>query len=1444
MKKQFSGFIRSKKMFLLLGIVLLFGLTHPASADLDERYARNGELYMLIGDGVNCGVYDLHNHSSRVPEHLYNPGKAYGIRVDLDRNIYSFIEDRDADWVPINGWVTVKDWVPGDGFIGHTHHYAHDTSGNCTCRWGWYRDVAGNVAKVWNGKWYHGRNLSGQNRCKKLTAKKIDHLFYKCRWSYGMGSPVKSPSTPVATSRETKQTYYIIRGCHDGCCPDQGNHEEPPETPITDGLISSFGRAYFYKRTVGRQDGTITVNGADYGGQIIGNQNDLSGLFLGVSAKTAESEWVYLLGDNVIFNWLRESNFPVTRSQVQINDVAVSDQWWQKGGIVYAYNAKNGNVYKFERDENTGTHLPPEEIPLVGTNPGDVDDIETDGFGNLYFAKTFRDPVKPQDYTDANIDRIEWNYVPDLGVAYGKLVYKQTVSKAAFQVDYYSGSRTPVRVGEKVLGSNTFSRRVVYAPWTGENLPTSSGGYAGLDKSKIQASGSAVPEIEQPTVEDNVRTEIAAINVATPPQVVGFKPGHVDIAGPYIYEGENRISVPYSDDFEYKENVIYSFEAENFPLFDGNGVNRRAQSLSNTSANQVVDMRAGCKGTGTGYTGGFCSTIIQESMKYYWKITMLEDRYGDTRNQIIFGANGNGIPSPILNLMLDKGKYRIELSIKYDFYDYDLLQYGSLAGNKEDVRFSNLNGGQLQWAQASGSGQKTSITFQVEESSGYQQAPPGRIFMLVRDSDGNVINEKYGGVEPTPVPVATGSNPDGSPQYGQPTFSEPIYVVPEDSTWTFKLREIDSWLDENGNWVNYEGSLSRNRVHLLTQPSPPDPGNPQIIPGTLGWHDEAGNPIHTEVKWNMRFEAPQDMPALDINEGDNMLPGFYPLSEVSVDRNDLSAFEVTFGDVPRNVANRRPKGDFDVPSDPYFYLLTCNVKRSYTYKAYMEFTFGTSTFRAEVPYTRFIKMKAIARIVVTDETPPHLVITDQNVIYGTTGDPLTAPGDPNGRDPLPPDDNPEEIEITVFDNNPFGRFDRTFTESPYYSTAGTGPKHDLSKWEGVYSHTVQKPDKILMDVPLGMEDGDVTPAGSDKDAAMSAYTRDVIFRDEAGTPVFSDPLTRRVDEGEFASECWALFTIPIDEIQDYSDESVHGARNVLPINREGFPAYTYSIRATDSSGNMAVHSLGSIYVRDNDRPNIFIMVESPRQGVSQVVPTNIKDDFIDLFSFVDNNTSWGGPPWLVVPEDSRSTLDVMQIVPPEGSAAEVTKVLYEDIRLKFRYFVVDNIARGSTGENITPMAAQDGHVVWKLLGVEDNPIDLETTSPFVEKIFREPKYPELGIGDYEFQLQVHDFATNWEGVPLTEDTAVGADRYNTRTLRIRVPIYDTTVRVHTIESRYSHDSQSDSLAPGVFSSPSSSGSSGEDSGEGASESAGEGTGEGAGESTGEGAGEGSEEGEE
>ncbi|MFZ5950460.1 MAG: hypothetical protein ACOYXC_07130, partial [Candidatus Rifleibacteriota bacterium] len=80
-------------------LVLVFSLSGlSAFAALKPEYRRNGECYLLIGEGdVSLrGIFRLNNPEQNKyfspPKYLFKPDSSIGFSVDLDRKIYTFSE--------------------------------------------------------------------------------------------------------------------------------------------------------------------------------------------------------------------------------------------------------------------------------------------------------------------------------------------------------------------------------------------------------------------------------------------------------------------------------------------------------------------------------------------------------------------------------------------------------------------------------------------------------------------------------------------------------------------------------------------------------------------------------------------------------------------------------------------------------------------------------------------------------------------------------------------------------------------------------------------------------------------------------------------------------------------------------------------------------------------------------------------------------------------------------------------------------------------------------------------------------------------------------------------------------------------------------------------------------------------------------------------------------
>ncbi len=99
---------KSSKVLSSLGVILtlFLGISQPIYSALKPEYLRNGECYLLIGEGSAAlrGVYRLNNPEKEkfYKDNIVISGGSIngtmGFNVDLNRNIYTFTENTNASW--------------------------------------------------------------------------------------------------------------------------------------------------------------------------------------------------------------------------------------------------------------------------------------------------------------------------------------------------------------------------------------------------------------------------------------------------------------------------------------------------------------------------------------------------------------------------------------------------------------------------------------------------------------------------------------------------------------------------------------------------------------------------------------------------------------------------------------------------------------------------------------------------------------------------------------------------------------------------------------------------------------------------------------------------------------------------------------------------------------------------------------------------------------------------------------------------------------------------------------------------------------------------------------------------------------------------------------------------------------------------------------------------
>lgn len=751
---------RSIALAWIITVAAIMGLPFFSQVmALDSEFEKNGELYILVTDPTTRGVFRLNNlvnegsdENSWIPASwLYDSGEARGIKASNDRTIYTFGHDV-SGWqssgIRIDRYVRWHSRYPvrNEYYGWHAYHHAyHSGAGDGNClphltggqaaessrrsamipingtvfgRSGWY--------SIPNGYWYHTRDLADMNPAKSGeeaarftysdTVEIKNHNYNLYKWRDGVqavGTPASISQANVAQSQEERMKRHILNGCHDGCTSRSKDEEIPAITQITDVTISMTGNTphtYFYIRadkpgSRGKilKDG-VQVNSSNE--KIIGDPHDPTTRFIGASSRNSSQDYIYVLGDNEIKRWLSSVGFPT--GSVRIDRISVSDMWWQTGGMIFALDSSNSVVYKFERNEESAQISAPMKISI----PPGVTDITSDGFGNLYFSNTLLSPAgATPPFTPADIDFSALTWTSEPGGYSADALFLQRVEKTVWRRNYYNGMTT--KVGKVKAGAITWKRRVSYA---GPTPPR--------NKAQWEAQASRITYLSNPVKNGSYdlshTSEISAINLASPPQVKGFKDGHIDICGPYEYDSAGNSVLATTP---YRENQIYQFRVENFPWFDNYGVN------TNSDMGGTDDLN------GNGFTGGFVSSLVQKipdgwpgaggaGITYSWKIVKKTDRYGKPvppDKQVVFGPVTT--PNPIINYLYEGGDYEVQVSCNFHWYDYDKLPAGNLYSERHKVASYNTLSPSVLNGNIAGNGAAGGVSAKAPKGAGFMKNP-------------------------------------------------------------------------------------------------------------------------------------------------------------------------------------------------------------------------------------------------------------------------------------------------------------------------------------------------------------------------------------------------------------------------------------------------------------------------------------------------------------------------------------------------------------------------------------------------------------------------------------------------------------------------------------------------------------------------------------------------
>ena len=1171
MKRRFSclGAIGAIALALAVGVP-------SVSNALSEEYMRNGECYLLIGEGNSNlkGVFRLNNPSQ---SKVYNPaikvispGSTLGFDVDLDRVIYTFSEEKDSAWKldtePLYRQVlddTVANRLADYGY--HTWiHYDHrrwKTRSDGTSCANVYRsgavgrDILNSSQRVWSGfkgagqgtpttkpsgytlpvmtgaaslgeysgkPWFKIPNESWYSCWKTGAAvsngftyfyfvmgdkvQSLSHNYYLYRWNPsnknadnpGYGSGIKGSS--VATTKDIKVSRNILAGCLDGCGGASGSGSGPADEKISDTafqppLKGGSARTYFYSRTKGKTDWQIqltnggTTRNINFGGsdKLIGDPGDVNTFWLEVSLKDRSNDYIYAIGTKTIKDWFKiVNNNDLGNSQ--ISAVCVSNQWDQAGGIIYAYDKTKRNIYKFERNEKLGNPLTGEgafEVygaddimnKIGAASNSEIDDMRADGFGNLYFALSHPsinpDSWNPTSYFKLS-DAIDVKFVSSGEQTDFQLLYKQPYGKVVFSRDYLSGDITEIGRKDFAVRYYTLSVRINNKGWNEVN---------GLGKNfaklpKVLASWTAtIGSLKITSTEDKPnglasrfsrgvgnftgyseynytnpgQTMLAVINVPTPPRVVslGGKQSYLDIVGPYPESFPQADTVNRStcqdtgllnSSINLESDKLYWFMVENYPLSDGAQNPLEQPDWDND-----------------GRRGGFITSLQDPAPKsdthkngveYYWTTWVVMDQYDAPCLKVINTAEN----TPYCYFFYPtKGRFIMTCAVRYNWYDYDALPFGSTVEDLSSVLKTGT------WAvpvatnklETQKSRERLNEIKNMEKFS-FMKNPPvdingqpkfdySRILYAV-NSDGSKGNELENlAMIPIICPI---KKPDPDPVVYSASISrcdeikgyDPSNYLKNNAFWASTSGEFGIEAGESYYWrmdiasqtnlfrdiskcnnINDPNSPYFNFVaqQMLTQGSPIYEKDKEVSNdvGDFAWFDD-----------NITYRASLEYDVPDGNGGKKTINMPISIGDSGSASSTEFVKTLTVHNTPAGAnvfdyVNNKPLyvktgGDLP-PSDPYVATLKITMSRMFWYSYYRNVNGVQKKF--DKVAVKQLSITGTAKVLIVDTGKPafNLRKTSPNNLFGVTGLNLKSDDGPAGLK------NPSEVRFTLTDNNPW-----------------------------------------------------------------------------------------------------------------------------------------------------------------------------------------------------------------------------------------------------------------------------------------------------------------------------------------------------------------------------------------------------------------------------------------
>ena len=1197
---------------LLLALLLLF-LGSPAVVHaLDPLYERNGTAFLLVSDDNYVqdaldGVYQANRTSSGVPTKLFYPGLTYGIGVNLNLQLNTFSEKKDNPWInytgpqekvvnfkQTSGYYTGAAWwhrcinqINGSSRIGGSvGHFPCEQTLHAASTWGIIDNAVGGdsgfkLMKIPAGQWYHCTTpADATSWIHSQTAhetypntyprvynakswkifrdieKRLYHEYYRHTWSPGdgLGTPPRGPK--VAESFEVDITRNIRNGCFDSCGIDVSTVPLPADNWHTAMVFNRLSKSYFYARKIGYAQAYLDIDGVRYDTYpVIGAMFNATSVNIGVSMKSSSEDYVYVLGKTVADNWLSTYyGYPLS---ISYGGATVSDQWYMKGGTVFFYDRNTGRIYQIERNEGLpdvpGDTYAAKKIEKIVIHSGlgsDIDDVATDGFGSLYYTKTDRVPDNYLNFTFPMRTSVVWGSLSGT-IRSGTVKYRQNLYKTVFKKDI-SGIQS--EEGNLLIGYRLYDQNIQYSPCTPTSDLTDITNWAKL----------ANPYLTYSSIGNASRTELAVVNVATPPNVSGERIARLDINGPYKDGGAGDYKVEEGAD-SLSPTVTYKFEVENFPLHNGK-INQRVFTLPEVEERfRRIDRHSGVIGAPNGYIGGFVSTLRvlgsdnTECVKYTWRIYQTVDEANQTlavRKLIYERGTSGDYYRPYVFASFDYGEYDVEVSAAYQWYDTDSLTYGSTVAS-------------LPAALRPGAGA-------YEYGKAVDNSAVARMHVVVQGAMPamtSVANIRIRREKPANAWISSDATEGGA--FGS------YFITTE--------KQTDRWLVDDPN--------ATKLVKAIRGIEPPHPGDARMKPGSARWLESS-----VQVNWSTRILNPNN-----LNFGSYYTPPDQTQTIGSGKQQTIAQIDPAFPSAGDNqfiistgvdIAEGPDqwKDAFKTPSDPGLYELRCFLKRQILWET-VPITYELDPLGNLVavpgdpePRSKDIVLTGLVKVLVRDMTPPQLELAETSHKFLYAENLGYIYGSVDGKTP-----NPDQLVISIPDNNPMAYLN--------WNRPAAVKKHELGTQNALVTYQAAHTTSVsaLADYPIPLTGVriDVEPLG------------------------FGSVYRIRVDKNDFSRKMPQHKAIhrkvPLEIIADIMsadlnmDPLLFGITNIKDTSGNAVATAPY-------------FKLGEILLIDTRLPNIIISVHDEKYDVTRFAPDSALFGQLNEYVYINDNSIWTGNP--------------------------------------------------------------------------------------------------------------------------------------------------------------------------------------------------------------------------